>query len=390
MFLSYLIKRVRRHPSEAIVSTAIVLVIVIFLIGLHMAKTDILTEMDRVYDTMEIRCRVTSADGSREISLPITEEYVHMVMAQDGILYPYVKDVFLLETYSTAEVGLPPESKLGLGNISVALHMTNNPEQYTPKQGAEIKYMDGYSAADFAGTEPVCVISHKLEDTIAEDGTVKVYVVRSGVSMNMKVIGIYADEENTVFGAWQPLIDLIATVNWTPNVSSMSFTVADNRQLDLTKTLLRDYYVPASKLNNDSVQLGLVVEDSLFVDTMTVLERSMSLLGVVQVIVYVLSLGISFLVAYLNIRARRLEFAVMRSLSTRRVALYSEVLCEYILFSLLGVLLAVGVMSILGAVPDMAQFRTIGQFVLCYLLGVAVAVAQVTSGKIMQTLKGKE
>ena len=390
MFLSYLIKRVRRHPSEAIVSTAIVLVIVIFLIGLHMAKTDILTEMDRVYDTMEIRCRVTSADGSREISLPITEEYVHMVMAQDGILYPYVKDVFLLETYSTAEVGLPPESKLGLGNISVALHMTNNPEQYTPKQGAEIKYMDGYSAADFAETEPVCVISHKLEDTIAEDGTVKVYVVRSGVSMNMKVIGIYADEENTVFGAWQPLIDLIATVNWTPNVSSMSFTVADNRQLDLTKTLLRDYYVPASKLNNDSVQLGLVVEDSLFVDTMTVLERSMSLLGVVQVIVYVLSLGISFLVAYLNIRARRLEFAVMRSLSTRRVALYSEVLCEHILFSLLGVLLAVGVMSIFGAVPDLHQFQTIGQFVPCYLLGVAVAVAQVTSGKIMQTLKGKE
>ena len=80
----------------------------------------------------------------------------------------------------------------------------------------------------------------------------------------------------------------------------------------------------------------------------------------------------------------------MRSLSTRRVALYSEVLCEYILFSLLGVLLAVGVMSILGAMPDMAQFRTIGQFVLCYLLGVAVAVGQVTSGNIMQTLKGKE
>ena len=390
MLLSYIGKRIRRHASEAIVSTAIVLVVVTVLIGLHAARVDLLTEMDRAYEEMEIRCRVTSANGLGEINLPITEDYVNLICEESGLLHPYVKDVFLLETYKHAEVAVPKGSMLGIGTATVALHMTSDPESYAPTREAEFHYADGYSAADFAGAEPVCLISQTLEEAIAEDGTITVYVIRGGISMKMKVIGTYADEENTVFGAWQPLVDLIATIDWRPNVGSMAFTVADNRQLDLTKTLLRDFFVPASRLNNDSSQLGLIVDDSLFVDTMTVLERSMSLLDVVRTVVYLLSFGVSFLVAYLNIRARRLELAVMRSLGTRRVALYAEVLCEYALFFLIGAVLATLGMALAGTVPTVSQTKTVGGFMLCYLLGVVLAAAQVTSGKIMQTLKGKE
>jgi hypothetical protein len=49
----------------------------------------------------------------------------------------------------------------------------------------------------------------------------------------------------------------------------------------------------------------------------------------------------------------------------------------------------IGVM-LFGMMPRAEQMKTIGTFMLCYLLGVAIAVAQATSGKIMQTLKGKE
>ena len=393
MIFSYLAKRLRRHPSEAIVSAAIVLVIVVFLIGLHIARDNLIADMNHAYDSIEIRCRVTSADNSRDYSLPITEDYVKMLTEEGGELYPYVKDVFLLETYGTAAVlpsDTPPENYYGAPGMDVELHMTNDPESYTAKEGAEYVYKDGYSAADFAGTEPVCMISHMLESMVGEDGTVIVRVARGGIAMKMKVIGVYADENNTVFGAWQPLVDLIATIDWKPNVGSMAFTISDNRKLDVAKVILRDYYVPASKLNNDSVQLGLVVDDSVFVDTITVYERSLSLLNVVQTLVYVLSIGISFLVAYLNIRTRKLELAVMRSLGTRSVALYTEVLCEHALFFLIGGILAtVGVM-LFGMMPKAEQMKTIGTFMLCYLLGVAIAVAQATSGKIMQTLKGKE
>ncbi|MBQ7321196.1 MAG: ABC transporter permease [Clostridia bacterium] len=390
MLLSYMSKRLRRHMSETIVSAAIVLVVVVVLIGLHAERVDLLAEMDRTYEEMEIRCRVTSANGLGEIDLPITEDYVATVCEKGGLLYPYVKDVFLLETYKNAEVTVPPDSMLGIGTATVALHMTNDPDSYAPTREAEFHYTDGYSAADFARAEPVCLISNGLEEAVAEDGTVTVYVIRGGVSMKMKVIGTYEDDENTVFGAWQPLNELIATVGWEPSVGSMAFTVADNRQLDLTKSLLRDFFVPASRLNNNSELLGLIVDDSLFTDTMTVLERSMSLLNVVRTVVFVLSFGVIFLVAYLNIRARRLELAVMRSLGTRRRALYSEVLGEYMLFFLVGAALATAGMALAGTVPSMSQMKTVGGFMLYYLFGVLLAVVQATSGKIMQILKGKE
>ena len=390
MLLSYMSKRLRRHMSEAIVSAAIVLVVVIVLIGLHAARSDLLAEMDRTYEETEIRCRVTSANGLSEIKLPITAEDVATICEKGGKLYPYVKDVFLLETYKNAEVTVPPDSLLGIGTATVALHMTNDPASYAPTREMEFHYADGHSTADFAGTEPVCLISSGLAEAVAEDGTVTLYVIRGGVSMKMKVIGTFADDELAVFGAWQPLLELIATVGWEPNVGSMAFTVADNRRLDLTKSLLRDFFVPASRLNNNADMLGLIVDDSLFVDTMTVLERSMSLLNVVRAVVYVLSFGVIFLVAYLNIRARRLELAVMRSLGTRRRALCAEVLGEYLLFFLVGALLATVGMWLAGTVPSMSQMKTVGGFMLCYLFGVWLAVAQTTSGKIMQTLKGKE
>lgn len=393
MIFSYLIKRLRRHPSEAIVSASIVLVIVVFLIGLHSARADLYADMDNAYDTIEIRCRVTSANGSREDSLPITEDYVRMLTEEGGELYPYVKDVFLLETYSNAAVlpdDTPPEQYYGAAGMKVELHMTNDPESYTLKEGANFVYKEGYSSVDFSGTEPVCMISHALEELVAEDGTIIVRVSQGSVAMKMKVIGVYGDEVNTVFGAWQPLLELISTVNWTPNVGSMAFTIADNRKLDTAKTLLRDYYVPASQLNNDSVQLGLIVDDSLFVDTITVYERSLSLLNVVQVLVYALSVGISFLVAYLTIRTRKLELAVMRSLGTRRISLYFEVLCEHALFFLLGSFAAVIGLMPFGRMAGADHLKVIATFMLCYLFGVAIAVMQANSGKIMQTLKGKE
>ena len=393
MIFSYLLKRLRRHPSEAIVSAAIVLVIVVFLIGLQASRDGLLADMERAYDTIEIRCRVTSADNSREYSLPITEDYVSMLTEEGGELYPYVKDVFLLETYKHASIlpgDTPPEQYYGAAGRSVELHMTNDPESYSLKKGAVFEYLEGYSSASFAGDEPICVISEKLESLVEEDGTIIVRVSQGTVAMKMKVVGVYGDEIDTVFGAWQPLLELISTIDWKPNVGSMAFTIADNRELDVAKALLRDYYVPASKLNNDSVQLGLVVDDSLFVDTITVYERSLSLLNVVQTLVYVLSIGISFLVSYLNIRSRRLELAVMRSMGTRYIALYVEVLCEHAIFFLIGGLLATVGSLLFGMISEAQQVKTIGTFMLCYLLGVALAVAQVTSGQIMQTLKGKE
>ena len=170
----------------------------------------------------------------------------------------------------------------------------------------------------------------------------------------------------------------------------MAFTVADNRQLGEMKTVLRKYFAPASHTNKTSNMHGLVMDDSLFIDTVVVLERGLALMRVVRVLVYVLSIGVSFLIAFLKIRTRKLEFAVMRSMGTRSITLYAEVLCEHILMFLLGGVTACCLAVPWGMLSEQNDLSVVGVFMICYLAGVALAVAQVTSGNIMQTLKGKE
>ena len=142
--------------------------------------------------------------------------------------------------------------------------------------------------------------------------------------------------------------------------------------------------------NKASNMHGLIIDDSLFIDTVVVLERSLALMRVVQVMVYVLTVGISFLVAYLGIRGRRLELAVMRSMGTRSLAIYTEVLSEHILFFVMGASVACLLGVLLGLSMTQSILSTVGVFMICYLIGVALAVAQATSGQIMQILKGKE
>ena len=209
--------------------------------------------------------------------------------------------------------------------------------------------------------------------------------------ISMRVIGSYLSEgEDAVFAAWEPMSALVAKNGVAAEAHSMAFTVADNRQLGEMKTVLRKYFVPASRTNKTSNMHGLVMDDSLFIDTVVVLERGLALMRVVRVLVYVLSVGVSFLIAFLKIRTRKLELAVMRSMGTRSITLYVEVLCEHILMFLLGAVATCGFAIPLGLLSGQNDLSVVGVFMLCYLVGVVLAVAQVTSGNIMQTLKGKE
>ena len=193
-----------------------------------------------------------------------------------------------------------------------------------------------------------------------------------------------------MFASWYPLNAVFEDRGIKTVAHSMAFTVSDNRKLDEFKQRLSEFFAPAATVYQGGSKAGLVIDDALFREQVSVLERGIVLLQIVRLLILVLSIGISFLVAYLNIRGRRLELAVLRSMGTRRVALYAEVLCEHILFCLLGVLVAAIGVTLFGTALDRAQWEIVGTFMLYYLLGVAVAVWQVTSGKIMQTLKGKE
>ena len=378
MLMSYLWKRMRRHAGEMLLTALTVAVVVVLLLGLHYYYAARQAELDEAYEKFEIRCTVTNASGSRTTDLDIAAEYLDL-FSEDGALSPYAKDVFLLRKIENTAVS----------GTAVTLFMTNAPEASAYLEGAFIQYEEGRDSEAFHSNEPVCIVTDSLLRRVTDDGMLTVTTAWGEISMC--VIGSYLSEgENAVFVAWEPMSALLAKNDVAAEAHSMAFTVADNRQLGQMKTVLHKYFVPASRTNKTANMHGLVMDDSLFIDTVVVLERGLALMRVVRVLVYVLSIGVSFLIAFLKIRTRKLELAVMRSMGTRSITLYVEVLCEHILMFLLGAVAACGLAIPLGLLSGQNDLSVVGVFMLCYLVGVVLAVAQVTSGNIMQTLKGKE
>ena len=383
MLWSYIEKRLRRNVGQMLLLGVMIAAVIALLLVLYQYQDGLEARLDQVYDEFEIRCTATTAGGAQVTNLKIKAETLALFEAPKGKLKPYIKDLFLLREIWNSTVGETP----------IKLYATTDPVAAPHLEGIYVNFDEGHVPADLGGEEALCIVSEPLLKRLDGQGNITVQLVRYGDNTDLvtfHVIGYYESEEDAVFAAWYPLNAVFEDRGINTVAHSMAFTVADNRRLDELKQRLSEFFAPASTVYQGGTKAGLIIDDALFRDQVTVLERGIILLRIVRLLILALSVGISFLVAYLNIRGRRLELAVMRSMGTRRVALYAEVLCEHILLCLPGVLIAVGGVTLFGAVPDAAQWRLIGQFMLCYLFGVAISVSQVTSGKIMQILKGKE
>ncbi|MBQ7321597.1 MAG: hypothetical protein IJW99_05835 [Clostridia bacterium] len=379
MLWSYIEKRLRRNVGQMLLLGVMIAAVIALLLVLYQYQDGLEARLDQVYDEFEIRCTATTAGGAQVTNLKIKAETLALFEAPKGKLKPYIKDLFLLREIWNSTVGETP----------IKLYATTDPVAAPHLEGIYVNFDEGHVPADLGGEEALCIVSEPLLKRMDGQGNITVLLEKYG-EVTFHVIGHYESEEDAVFAAWYPLNAVFEDRGINTVAHSMAFTVADNRRLDELKQRLSEFFAPASTVYQGGTKAGLIIDDALFRDQVTVLERGIILLRIVRLLILALSIGISFLVAYLNIRGRQLELAVMRSMGTRRVALYAEVLCEHILLCLPGVLIAVGGVTLFGAVPDAAQWRLIGQFMLCYLFGVAISVSQVTSGKIMQILKGKE
>ena len=174
MIFSYLIKRLRRHISEMLLSVLIVTIIVILLLGLSHYYNNQQEKLDAVYDTFEIRCTVTNPTGARETDLELSPLYLDLLTSEEGILYPYATDVFLLRSLSYSSLRSTQETVTASGDI-VSFYMTNDPEESAYLRDVQIQYLEGYDSDSFHTTDPICIISSDLSHKIAADGTVYLY-----------------------------------------------------------------------------------------------------------------------------------------------------------------------------------------------------------------------
>ena len=376
--LKMIIRSIRGRFVEGLIAVATVAMLSMLLVGFQTTLSAQYAELDRIYEETIVSCTVSNIKGTATDNLNIPSGYLDFFMP-GGMLFDDVKD---FRCSAQASFLVRP------GDIAleerIYLYLINTPDAVSAFQRFPVSYLAGCSKDVYDGDEPVGIISSLLLPEVSEDGTMTLCLppqCKDGVTF--RVVGTCESEMPVLYLSLDAGKALYERNAREFTLSSMSFTVADNRRLNETKIALSNYFMPANRYNTANARLGLIMDDAALIEAVAVTERSIALLHLFQAVLCLLAGGICFLVCLLLIGRRRAELAVMRSLGCGRGGILMQTMLEYAIYLGVGLLPAF-IAGQSGAVV------LCGLFALWWLLVVLVSAFSLTSGDIMRILKGKE
>jgi ABC-type antimicrobial peptide transport system permease subunit len=133
----------------------------------------------------------------------------------------------------------------------------------------------------------------------------------------------------------------------------------------------------------------MVIEDKALMDAIESIQQHLSVMNIIRPIMLALSTVIGFILSYLLTRNRLHEFAIMRSLGTKRLGVYSAFFLEQLLLFLLGVL-PVLIALILNPTWIAYFGWSLVSFILLYALGIVIAIYLMGRSKVLDILFTKE
>ncbi|MCL2628167.1 MAG: ABC transporter permease [Oscillospiraceae bacterium] len=166
----------------------------------------------------------------------------------------------------------------------------------------------------------------------------------------------------------------------------LSMTVADNRELSAFKIQAARSFARVRPIHT-TIPLAMTVYDSSFYEAVEPLLQNIILVDIAIPVVYVISVCIGFLASTLLTRARRSEFAVMRSVGIHRRDIFTGILSEQFILSLIGAAVGSGLTIIVfGSISIIRPAILLG----CYVLGTVFAGIKVSGTNVLEVMKEKE
>ena len=387
----YVCRRLRRDPWSGAFSVLLVALVAFLMLMVQSRLVYQQEEMENTYDEYPIMCTVSNATGTQTDYLKIPPRIYQLCTDTGSILYPYVKNVQLLTRFTPVGQYIPyvaedgtPDEKLMEGVQLVGINCLEADERISADS---VIFFSGYSEADLMSDAMVCLVA-RSEEEIPDSID---FQVNARNRVTLTVIGTYSPTRTQqVFCPFETLCRWNEDVKKTPYAERLCFMVADTRELNACKDVLSKYFVEVNVKNasTESDVLAIVIDDALFAESIYVLQRSIMLFRLMLITLCILSVGISFFAAFLTVRARKMELAIMCSLGKGSAAVFMTVMLEHMVFFGVGVIMAGLLYSVIFASMPSLTYLTI--FLLCYMVGVSIAILQTTRGRIMQVLKGNE
>ena len=169
--------------------------------------------------------------------------------------------------------------------------------------------------------------------------------------------------------------------------STCVFTVKNAAELDS----FRDYLSAKSFTRVDALRSNrttLLLFDRSFVETVGGLGRYISFSKLLFPVLFALMAVLGFIISWLMVNARRMEFAILRGLGASQKRVFMSFFLEQMLLCLIGCI--VGAILLLIFTGELLWWWSAALFALCYLLGAAASVLAVGRTHLMSLLSERE
>lgn len=173
------------------------------------------------------------------------------------------------------------------------------------------------------------------------------------------------------------------TYSPTGSFPNSRFTLRSAYDLEAFRDYLaqEEYNQPGSAEGN---RVTVVLNDHIFTQTVEALNRYITLGQILFPVLFALMGVLGFVVSWLMVNGRRMEFAIMRGLGASKGRVFGSFFLEQMGLCLVGCVLS-GLALTLWSGQLMVWLAALG-FAVCYLLGCAVAVLTVGKTKIFALL----
>ena len=246
-----------------------------------------------------------------------------------------MKDVCLkASVYYSQGTGFSSRQKLiGITSVDAA-------SELAPVSGNSITYFEGYDESIFTSNKAVCLVSTAAAEELSQDTdnsgnvilTVQMSPAATGeasTQISLEIAGTYSSKSQTIYCPFSCVAAVQTELDGKITGDSLSATVRDNHELDEFRQILIRHFANVDpsghqeEINNSPAlryqQFAITVHDETLRETLNALNRNLQTLYRLKPIFACIEVMIGAAAGFFYIHIRRREFAIARSLGTKRI-----------------------------------------------------------------------
>lgn len=353
-------------------------------------------DMESAYAVIPVTVVVSNLTGTKTDDLKITDYIINYFLSdkyayggelQEKAFSSYVKDVCLKASvyYSQGTVFSSRQKLIGITSVDAA-------SELAPVSGNSITYFEGYDESIFTSNKAACLVSTAAAEELSQDTdnngnvilTVQMSPAATGeaaTQISLEIAGTYSSESQTIYCPFSCVAAVQTELDGKITGDSLSATVRDNHELDEFRKILMRHFANVDpsgyqeEINNSPAlryqQFAITVHDETLRETLNALNRNLQTLYRLKPIFACTEVMIGTAAGFFYIHIRRREFAIARSLGTKRIETVIMVFVEICLMFLVG--------AAIGTILILFVQETATQYVMAAALFFAMNVGAITA-----------